>query len=73
MKPREFYDTVVKMRTAQKKIQESESQENLEECLKYENIIDLEIERVEMYLQVQNKLPKLDLVPVKYIRNYDPK
>ena len=46
MSPREFFDTVVKMREAQKKYFKSRSSFNLEAAKRYEKLVDAEIKRV---------------------------
>lgn len=53
MKPREFYDTVVLMRQAQRRYFATRSQEALNDSKMYEQRIDAEIERVTAILQSQ--------------------
>jgi hypothetical protein len=47
MKPKEFFDTVVQMRAAQKRFFKSHSSFDLQESKRLEKIIDKEIERVQ--------------------------
>lgn len=51
MNAREFYDTVVKMRDAQKRFNDLSDDECMADVLKYESIIDAEIERVNNILK----------------------
>lgn len=53
MNAREFYDTVVKMRDAQKRFNDLSDDECMADVLKYESIIDAEIERVNNILKKQ--------------------
>lgn len=53
MNAREFYDTVVKMRDAQKRFNDLSDDECMADVLRYEGIIDAEIERVTNILKKQ--------------------
>lgn len=53
MNAREFYDNVCKMRDAQKRFNDLSDDECMADVLKYESIIDAEIERVNNILKKQ--------------------
>lgn len=53
MNAREFYDTVCKMRDAQKRFNDLSDDECMADVLKYESIIDAEILRVNNILKKQ--------------------
>lgn len=53
MTAREFYDTVVKMRKAQRDYFRTRSQRSLNESKQFEKLVDAEIKRVEQIQQQQ--------------------
>lgn len=55
MTAREFYDTVVKMRKAQRDYFRTRSQRSLNESKQFEKLVDAEIERVTKIEQEQAK------------------
>ena len=55
MSPREFYDTVVRMRAAQKLAGTSLKYENIQLAIDYEAKVDAEIDRVEAILIAQTR------------------
>lgn len=55
MSPREFYDTVVRMRTAQKLAATSLKYEDIQLAFDYEAKVDAEIDRVQTILLAQTK------------------
>lgn len=65
MNRREFYDTVVLMREAQKNCKDNPSKEARAKAEELERMIDREIYRVTTYLAMREKLPKLDLQLMK--------
>ena len=70
MNAKEFYDTVVEMRKAQKNYFASRkmpltAQQHLQESKRLERIIDQEIERVQQ-LGVEKLTPKIDFDPLDW-------
>lgn len=63
MNAKEFYDTVVKMRKAQRDYFRTRSQRSLNESKQLEKLVDAEIKRVEQIQQQQadNQQQKLTL------------
>ena len=55
MSPREFYDTVVRMRAAQKLAATSLKYEDIQLAIDYEAKVDAEIDRVEAILIAQTR------------------
>ena len=55
MNAREFYNCVCKMRDAQKRFNDLSDDECMADVLKYESIIDAEIERVTNILKNKNE------------------
>lgn len=53
MNAKEFYDTVVKMRKAQRDYFRTRSQHSLNESKQFEKLVDAEIKRVEQIQQQQ--------------------
>ena len=62
MNAREFYDTVVKMRKAQRDYFSTRSQRSLNESKQFEKLVDAEIKRVEQIQQQQTDNQQLKML-----------